>query len=71
MLIQQVVQSRFVNNSAGLAGGLHASAGQVRLHSCFFEGNVANTHEAGGIFVDSVSDMLIDSCAFINQTGIC
>lgn len=78
-LHKQVVQSWFVSNSAGLAGGLHvvvclqwyASAGQVHLHSCLFTGNVAESHEGGAVFVDSVSSMLIDSCSFINRQVSC
>lgn len=65
----QVTQSRFVNNSAGLGGAMYASARRVQLRDSRFIGNAAVTDKGGGAFVDSVSDMLIERCIFVSNTG--
>ena len=55
---------------AGEAGAVYASAAKVHLSSCLFDGNSADPENGGGVFVDSVTDMLVDSCSFINNSGL-
>ena len=65
-----MINSRFLNNSALSAGAIFVSASRVQLQNCQIANNVADGGYGGAVYTNSTTSVLVDSCSFINNTGM-